>query len=465
MRPEDICWADAGAIAKAVQSGKLNAVDVVEATLDRIASVDPKLGAFVTVGAEAARAAAKSVDAKRAAGDPLGPLAGVPVSLKDIVLTADMPTKAGSKVRLTTMPDETDAVVVSRLKSADAIIIGKTTTPEFCHKTITTSPLTGEAHNPWDLERTPGGSSGGSAAAVAAGLGQLSIGTDGGGSIRLPAALCGVVGFKPTFGLVPQWPTVPGWDLLGHMGPLARSVADIERAMQVIAGPDVRDPASLIATRKASRAKPRVVWARSLDDMEGEPEVEAALHEVVQAARGLVGQISEEILDWSDPDQQFRNIVTADIAAGLGQLLGEPGNRDVMDPSLVQMIEFGQKLTGSDLARALAWQRAFAARVLGWFEDVDILIVPTAPVTAFPLGMIGPRMIAGRKTSPFAWFNWTWPFNATGQPALSLPVVLGSSLPVGIQIVGRRGEDALVTAFARQLEKRLNPAQKPRPAL
>jgi len=460
MHGEEVCWVDAGDIVEAVRSGKATATDVVSAVLKRIDELNGTLGAFVTVCAEDALAAARAADARRPKGEVLGPLDGVPVSIKDIILTKGIRTTAGSRLQADFVPD-VDAIAVERLKAAGAIVIGKTTTPEFCHKTVTTSPLTGETRNPWDLSRTPGGSSGGSAAALAAGMGPISIGTDGGGSIRLPAALCGVVGLKPTAGRVPQWPTIPGWDLLGHTGPMARSVADIRRVLDCIAGPDSRDPDSLIPLCNEVNPNPRVAWARSLDQLEPEPDVAQALNETVRAAKECTGWIEEVVLNWSDPDQQFRVIVLSDLLSAFGGRLESEADRSVMDPTLIQMLEFGRTLSGSDLAEALRWRRIYSARVLTWFRDYDLLIVPTAPVSAFSLGSLGPRTISGKKTSPHAWFNWTWPFNVTGQPALSLPIVRDHGLPVGIQIIGRRGEDSTVLWFAEQLEKRLRTKRHP----
>ena len=455
MKSEAICWANAGDIVEAVRAGEITASEVVSAVLQRIAVIDGTLRAFVTVCADEAIAAARAADARRPKGGVLGPLDGVPVSVKDIICTKGVRTTAGSKLQETFVPD-TDAIVVERLKSAGAIVIGKTTTPEYCHKTVTVSPLTGETLNPWDLGRTPGGSSGGSAVAVATGMGPISIGTDGGGSIRLPAALCGIVGLKPTVGTVPQWPVIAGWDLLGHTGPLARSVADIQRVMSAISGPDSRDPESFVHLDATRPEKLRVAWARSLDHLEPEPEVAHALDDAVAAVRQVADQLDEVVLNWSDPDQQYRVIVLSDLVSALGHRLGSEKDRTVMDPTLIQMLEFGLTLTGGDLARALRWKRHFAARVLTWFRDYDILMVPTAPVTAFPVGVLGPRVISGKKTSPHAWFNWTWPFNVTGQPALSLPVLPTTGLPVGIQIVGRPGQDLLVMSFGEELEKRLS---------
>ena len=460
MSNEDICWMEAGQIVEGIRSGLITAAEVVEAILQRIDKIDGVLRAFVTVCADEAMSAARAADARRPKGEVLGPLDGVPVSIKDIILTKDIRTTAGSRLQESFVPEE-DAIVVERLKAAGAIIIGKTTTPEYCHKTVTTSPLTGETLNPWNLSRTPGGSSGGSAVAVATGMGPISIGTDGGGSIRLPAALCGVVGFKPTIGVVPQWPVIAGWDMLGHTGPLARSVADIKRVMSVIAGPDTRDPESLVQFKAECPDRLRIAWTRSLDDLEPESEVLHALNEAVAAARKIAPSIDEVTLNWSDPDQQFRVIVCSDLVSALGTKLDSEQDRSAMDPTLTKMLEFGSTLTAGDLARALRWRRSFTSCVLTWFRDYDVLIVPTSPVTAFPIGTLGPRVISGKKTSPHAWFSWTWPFNVSGQPALSIPVLSQTGLPVGIQIIGRPGDEDLVLSVAERLEELLRRDVKP----
>lgn len=461
MTVDDICGLDASAIVEKVRAGELTAEAVVAAVLERIAEVNPKINAFTTIAAEQALEAARAADVRRTKGQILGPLDSVPVSIKDFIFTRGILTTGGSKVYKDFVPEE-DAIVVSRLKAAGAIVIGKTTTPEYCHKTVTDSPLTGVTRNPWNLDLTTGGSSGGSAAAVAAGLGPLSIGTDGGGSIRLPAALCGVAGLKPTAGLVAQGPGFSGWNLVGHTGPLARSVSDLQLVLDVIAGPDVRDPVSLTATRKSFREEPRVAWTATLNDMEPEPNVASQLTRVVDAARRLTTRRVDRVSPrWDDPDLNFRILIGADVASALAPHLDE--HRQVMDPSLVKLVEFGQSLSAIDLARALDWRLSFSANVLSFFENYDLLIVPTSPISAFSHTIIGPTTIAGRKCSPYAWFGWTWPFNVTGQPALSLPVIGEDQMPVGIQIIGRPGEDDLVLSFSRRLDDALGrPPLKPR---
>ena len=465
MRSEDICWLTATALANAIRAGDVSSVDVVRAMLDRIDAVDPMLGAFATVPHETALQAAQDADGRRQRGEPLGPLHGVPVSIKDILYTKGLRTTGGSRLYESFVPDQ-DAIVVERVKAAGAIILGKTATPEFCHKTVTDSPLLGTTRNPWDTSRTTAGSSGGSAAAVAAGLGPLSIGTDGGGSIRLPAALCGVVGFKPSVGRVPQYPGFAGWDFLGHTGPFARTVEDVSLAMRLIAGPDGRDPSSLFAPTPPAFVefrRLRVAFARSLNHLEPEPAVDAGLAAAVGGVRDLGFEPRAARLSWTDPDLLFRVIVASELAAALGHHL--PHDADRMDPSLVKMLEFGASCRATDLVRAFDWRRAFTREVFAWFGDHDLLIVPAAPVTAFPLGMIGPTTISGRKTSPYEWFAWTLPFNLTGQPAISLPVWSRGELPVGIQIVGRPGADELVLAFAAALERQLGGPTARRPQL
>ncbi|MEA3026747.1 MAG: aspartyl-tRNA(Asn)/glutamyl-tRNA(Gln) amidotransferase subunit [Alphaproteobacteria bacterium] len=459
MNDEQIYWATATELAEAIRTRRVSAVATVQAVLDRIDALDGKLGAFVTVVRGPALGSAVAADNAQARGVPLGPLHGVPVSLKDIIYTKGIRTTGGSFVFENFMPDA-DAIVVERLKAAGAIVIGKTATPEFCHKTVTDSPLLGTTRNPWHLGRTTAGSSGGSAAAVSAGFGPISIGTDGGGSIRLPAALCGVVGFKPSVGRVPQYPGFAGWDFLGHTGPFARCVEDIRLAMNVIGGPDARDPSSLQAPGGARPERElgqlRVAVARSLNHIEPEQDVALGLELATVAARTLGCRLSEKRISWTDPDLQFRVIVATELAAALGRYLPEYETR--MDPGLVKMLCYGASQAGTDLVRALEWKRSFARNILNWFEDVDLLLVPTAPVTAFPAGIIGPTTISGRSTSPYDWFSWTWPFNLTGQPAISLPVWGSNRLPVGLQIVGRPGDDDIVLNFAAALESRLGSA-------
>ncbi|HEX7548082.1 MAG TPA: amidase family protein, partial [Candidatus Methylomirabilis sp.] len=246
MHSDALAYLSAIDLADLIRRKQVSPVEVVEALLGRIELVNPRLNAYCTVTADAARTAARAAEAAVLRGDPPGPLCGVPFSVKDLVITRGVRTAFGSRIYEHHIPDE-DAPVVERLCAAGAIMVGKTTTPEFGWKGATDSPLTGISRNPWDLTKTPGGSSGGAAAAVAAGLAPLAVGTDGGGSIRIPASFCGVFGLKPTCGLVPVYPT-PNTGTLSHVGPMTRTVRDAALMLQVLAGPDDRDPLSFPAT-------------------------------------------------------------------------------------------------------------------------------------------------------------------------------------------------------------------------
>jgi aspartyl-tRNA(Asn)/glutamyl-tRNA(Gln) amidotransferase subunit A len=452
-------WLTASELAPALRAGELRSQDVMTAVLEQIRFHNPKINAFTEVFYDAAMTEAKAADKRQADGSELGPLHGVPVSIKDIIFTKSGRTTAGSILYKDFRP-ESDAIVVERLKAAGAIVIGKTTTPEFCHKTVTDSPLWGITRNPWDLSKTTSGSSGGGAASVAAGMSALSIGTDGGGSIRLPASFCGVVGYKPTMGLVPQYPGFSGWDFLGHTGPFARSVADIALTMSVIGGPDPRDPSSLTtAWIKAAPSQVRVAYAQTLNHLKPETDVVSALCRAVNAAGLLVPNVDQVTLNWTDPDLQFRTIVATELAASLADQL--PRHREHLDPTLLKMIEFGMGQNASALIAALSWKRDFTRNLLLFFSGYELLIVPAAPVTAFSIDIIGPRQIAGRKTSPYEWFGWTWPANVAGLPAISMPVWGDNTMPVGIQVIGRPGADELVLSFARQLEAKLGEFRRP----
>ncbi|HUF94309.1 MAG TPA: amidase family protein, partial [Candidatus Limnocylindria bacterium] len=244
MTDTELVWRSALECAALIRSKQLSAVELTEAILSRIARLNPALNAFCLVTADVARNAAREAEIAVMKGEPLGPLHGVPISLKDVLYTRGIRTTGGSRLFADLVPEQ-DTVPVGRLKAAGAVILGKTNTSEFGHKALTDNPMFGRTHNPWNLECTPGGSSGGAAAAVASGLGALALGSDGGGSVRIPAAFCGVVGFKPSYGRVPHYPGFPGWDHVSHVGPITRTVRDAAALLDVIAGGDDRDRASL----------------------------------------------------------------------------------------------------------------------------------------------------------------------------------------------------------------------------
>lgn len=456
MSADELCRMSATELAAAIRARRVSPVEVTKAVLARIERLNPRLNAYCTVTADAALEAARAAEQTLAQGRPLGPLHGVPVSVKDTILTAGVRTTRGSKLYANYIPAE-DAPVVERLKAAGAIILGKTNTPEFGWKGVTDNALFGPTRNPWNLERTPGGSSGGAAAAVAAGLGPLALGTDGGGSIRIPAAFTGIVGLKPSFGLVPAYPPSPA-ESLSHVGPMARTVQDTALLLDVLAGPDERDRTSLppLGVRFAEALEGglrglRLAWSCDLGYAVVEPEV-AALAE--QAARRFteLGCILEEAHPgFPDPYDAWSVLFYAGIGAMLeGQ---PPGWREVVDPELVRTVDSARSLTAFDYARAGFARAALWDTVRRFFERYDLLLTPSLAVSAFPVGMNMPEQIAGQPATGLRWSPFTYPFNMTGQPAISVPCGwTADGLPVGLHIIGRRFADVLVLRAAAAFE-------------
>jgi aspartyl-tRNA(Asn)/glutamyl-tRNA(Gln) amidotransferase subunit A len=443
-------------LAVAIRARRVSPVEVTEAVLARIERLNPRLNAYCTVTADAALEAARAAEQALAQGRPLGPLHGVPVSVKDTILTAGVRTTRGSKLYAGYVPPE-DAPVVERLKAAGAIILGKTNTPEFGWKGVTDNTLFGPTRNPWNVERTPGGSSGGAAAAVAAGLGPLALGTDGGGSIRIPAALTGIVGLKPSFGLVPAYPPSPA-ESLSHVGPMARTVRDTALLLDVLAGPDERDRTSLpplgarfVEALEGDTRGLRVAWSRDLGYAVVEPEVAALAEQAARRFTELGGVLEEAHPGFSDPYDAWSVLFYAGIGAMLeGQ---PPGWRAVVDPELVRTVDSVRSLTAFDYARAGFARAALWDTVRRFFERYDLLLTPSLAVAAFPVGMNMPEQIAGQPATGLRWSPFTYPFNMTGQPAISVPCGwTANGLPVGLHIIGRRFADALVLRAAAAFE-------------
>lgn len=448
MTPDEICSRSAAALATAIARREISPVEVVEATLARIERLQPALNAFCAVTADHARAAARRAEQHVMRGEPLGPLHGVPVSIKDTLWTAGVRTTMGSAIYADFVPHD-DAAVVARLRAAGAIVVGKTTTPEFAHKGTTDSPLLGITRNPWSPALTCGGSSGGAAVAVATGMGPLAVGTDEGGSIRIPASFCGVVGLKPTFGLVARHP-VGVAELLTHLGPLTRTVEDAALFLTVAGGPDGRDGGSLAARPADYRAdlgRPlaplRVAWSPRLGYATVHSEVLRVTSAAVRTLDGLGWQVDETDPGFEDPAAIADAFRHPGLAAALGEHL--PAWRDRMDPSLVALVEAGLRMTAVDVARAQAARHALWDGVHAFFQRHDLLVTPVVAVPPFLAGAPAPGKIEGRPIPRRGWIPFTYPFNLTGQPAISVPCgVTASGLPVGLQLVGRRWEDALV---------------------
>lgn len=457
MSPDDLCWVPATELAALIRRKKLSPVELLEAVLARIERVNPRINAFCAVAHEPARQAAKIAEAAVMHGEPLGPLHGVPVSVKDLVFTRGIVTAAGSRLFAEFVPEE-DAVAVERLKAAGAVILGKTTTPEFGHKGVTESPLFGVTGNPWRLERTPGGSSGGAGAAVAAGLGPLALGTDGGGSVRIPASFCGVYGLKPSFGRIPQGPGFPGWETFSASGPMSRTVRDAALMLDVLAGPDDRDRHSLPGSGSSYLAgceEPirgwSVAWSPDLGYARVDPEVARITEDAAALFEALGCRVETVATGWENPEEIFAVMVAAEMYAALGDRLPEWADR--MDPTLVRLLERGRAVTLGEYLGAARGRREFWIRAQGFLSRFDLLLTPTVAVLPFSGGGFGPREIAGQAVSPLGWMPFTYPFNLTGQPAASVPAgFTAEGLPVGLHIVGKRHADGAVLRASAAFE-------------
>ena len=459
MSDTDITRLTAVELAAAIRRKQLSPVEVVGAFLKRIEAVNPVLNAYCTVTAGAAREAAREAEAAVVRGDSLGPLHGVPVSIKDLIFTRGVRTTFGSRIYEDFVPDE-DAVVVERLKRAGAIVLGKTNTPEFGFMGVTDNLLFGPTRNPWHLQRHAGGSSGGAAAQVVAGLGPLAVGSDGGGSIRIPSSFCGAFGLKPSYGRVPRGPGLPDWQTLSHIGPITRTVADAALMMAVIAGPDERDRLTL--PDDGTRFYPlepvdlkgwRIAWSPDLGNAPVEPDVLAATTTALDVFTELGAEVEEVELDRGPLGFAFATIWAVTFASKLADSL--PEWRDRMNPRLVEMVERGMAVPATDYARAALAREALWDRLRPVFERYDLLLTPTTAVPAFDVTRYEVTEIAGVKGSPnLDWTPFTYPFNFTGQPAASVPCGwTAEGLPVGLQLVGRRFADVTVLQAAAAFEE------------
>ena len=437
MVKNEICFMPATELAERLRSRRLSASEVVQAFLERIRRVNPSLNAYVTLDEERALREARAADERLFHAARPEPLHGVPFSVKDVVFTAGLRTTAGSRIYERYVPEK-DAIAVARLRAAGAILLGKTNTPEFGYKATTENPLFGPTCNPWDMTRTAGGSSGGAAAATAAGLSPLSVGTDGGGSIRIPASFCGVFGLKPTFGRVPVLPGFGGWRTLSHTGPIARTVRDAALMFDVMAGPHEIDrvslpesPTSCLSELEHPRKNLRLGYSADLGFATVEHEVAA----VVEAVLPVFEEIGHSV----------------EKAGANGKYLEE--HRALMDEGLVKFIEAGLECRAVDYTAATRVRDDLAAKLAAFFADHDLLLTPTVAVAPFPIGQ-APREMGGVKMEPVDWIPFTYAFNLTGNPAASVPCgTTAVGLPVGLQVVGPRHADALVLNLCAQLEE------------
>ena len=460
----DLCFTPATELVDLIRRGELSPVELVDAFLDRIDQINPKVNAYCLVLHEKAHAAAKEAEAAVKRGDRLGPLHSIPIAIKDLTPTAGIRTTFGSKAFEHFVPDY-DAPFVERVKAAGAIILGKTNTPEFGWKGTTDNPLFGATRNPWALDRMAGGSSGGSAAAVAAGLAPLAEGSDGGGSIRIPSSACGVFGLKPTFGLVPV-------DLMLNCfthstpfithGPIARTVADAALLLSVVAGPEERDPFSLpgpgedfTQALKGDIGGLRIAYSPDLGFFEIDPRVRCATDNAVKVFADLGCAV--EVVDphFEKPEVlegAFQTMWTVSFASNFQDLFLSLG--ELMTPEVAAMIKLGQQVSGveykqTELIRSMVWEKIQAI-----FKRHDLLLTPTLAVPPFSIDILGPTEVNGEPINQFLGWILTYPFNLTGHPAASIPCgFTDEGLPLGLQIVGKRFADGMVLRASAAFER------------
>jgi aspartyl-tRNA(Asn)/glutamyl-tRNA(Gln) amidotransferase subunit A len=458
MATQDLCWLPALELAALVRQKKVSPVEVTDAALAQIARVNPTLNAYCAVTAEEARDAAQAAEVAVMTGEELGPLHGVPVSVKDLVFMRRVPTTGGSRLFADHVPEE-DAVAVERLKGAGAIILGKTNTPEFGHKGVTDNPLFGITRNPWNPALTPGGSSGGAGAAVAAGMGPLALGTDGGGSIRIPASFCGIYGLKPSFGRVPHGPGFPGWQHVSVTGPMTRTVRDAALMLDALAGPDDRDRWSLpadggppfLAACEGGLEGWSVGWSADLGYARVDPEVAELCGAAAELFEGLGCHIEVVTPSWENPEEIFRTLSAAESYAAWRERLED--SADQLDPSFVAVLEYGHTITIDQYMDAARRRKELWTDVQRFLARFDLLITPTVAVPPFPVARPSVTEINGEPVSRLGWIAFTFPFNLTGQPAASVPVgMTAAGLPVGLQIVGRRFAERAVLAASAAFE-------------
>ena len=469
MNATELCFMPAAELAGAIRAKRVSPTEAVEAVLDRIAAVNPSINALVTVTEDLARSSARDVETRLARGEATGPLAGVPVTIKDLIMVKGVRTTWGSRIFERFVAPE-DAPAVERLRAAGAVIVGMTNSPEFGYRATTDNPVFGATRNPWSLDHTPGGSTGGGAAAVAAGIGPLTIGTDAGGSIRIPASCCGIVGFKPTLGRVPMAPVFGGLETLSHAGPMTRTVRDAALAMFVIAGPDARDLASLpddgtnwIGAAEGGLAGVRAAWTPDWGYAPVDPEVR---HLAEAAARRLEesgARVDEASPRFADPSEAFGTLFPASVAARLTGYLAEW--RAKMDPGLVRYIEMGQRPSAVDFVQAANVRRTLNDAFREFFTTYDLLLTPTLAAPPLPLGRHVYEEIGGKAVGALGWLAFAFPINMLGYPAVTVPAGwTAAGLPVGLQIVGPRFTDAAVLRAAAAFEAR-QPWADRRPAL
>jgi aspartyl-tRNA(Asn)/glutamyl-tRNA(Gln) amidotransferase subunit A len=457
----DLAFAPAHVLAAAVRRRELSPVELMDATLARIARVNPTLNALVALRADEARAEAHAMADRIARGEDPGPLAGLPFGVKDLEDLAGLPTTYGS-VPFRQNVAKADSTQVGRLRRAGAIAIGKTNTPEFGYTGFTKNRVFGVTRNPWNLERTPGGSSGGSSAAVAGGLVPLATASDGGGSVRIPACYTGAFGLKPTFGRIPRGPFhFRDWIDTVSYGPLTRTVTDAALFLDAVVGYDAHDPDSLphpgysyVDRLDTLPAGLRIGYSPTLGYARVAPDVRREVEGAIDALAGALGRPVEAVADrFVDVGYAWAALNAFQLHAELAPVLER--HRDEWGRGFVMGVDLGARITAAEVGDYQRQRLQLLEQVAALFERYDLLLTPTLPTTAFPAAGPLPEAIDGHKlTSPIHAVAFTYPFNVTGHPAATVRAGLGDDgLPVGLQLVAERGRDDLLLQVARAYER------------
>jgi aspartyl-tRNA(Asn)/glutamyl-tRNA(Gln) amidotransferase subunit A len=459
----DLTRLPASALREQIAAKKVSPVELTDAVLARAEKLQPVLNCFITIAADQARAGARQAEDDVMQGKALGLLHGIPFAAKDLVNTAGVRTTFGSLHHDDNVPKE-DAVAAARLKQAGAILFGKTTTPEFGHKALTDAPLFGRTRNAWSAERTCGGSSGGAAVAVAAGIGPIGIATDGGGSTRIPAAANGMVGLKQSNGVIPHSQVADAFGNYTYVTPMTRTVMDTALMLQAMAGPHPSDPWSIgiapqdyiaAARPEGDLAGKRILFSATLGNTLVARDVRAAFEQALDRLKDLGAELVELAGDLPDMAPIWKVINHTTWRARFDHLLRREDNR--MSPSLVRQVVQAAEWTGADYQHAMFQRTDLFRRVQAWFETADYLVTPTLSRSALPIDqdLFEPIRIDGVEAGELRtnWFPYTMPFNITGHPALTVCCGYDSDgLPIGLQFVGRFRDEASVLRAAALYE-------------
>ena len=455
----ELAYTSAIELVRRYRAKQLSPVEVTQAVLARIVALNPKLNAFCLVDEAGALAAARASEARWMKGAPLGRVDGVPASIKDLILTRGWPTLRGSKTVDRSGPWLEDGPATARLRENGAVLLGKTCTPEFGWKGVTDSALTGITRNPWNTDCTPGGSSGGASAQVAAGMGQLAVGTDGGGSIRIPCSFAGISGIKAGFGRVPAWPLSP-FGTVAHVGPMARTAADCALMLNVLAQPDLRDwtalpcagidwTLGLDAGVKGLRIaySPRLGYVKHLH-----AEVEARVADAAKVLASMGAQVDEVDPGFAD----CRDTFAVHWMSGAYNLLRNMSKEKfaLLDPGLQEACASGSQYTLAQYLDAVSARGALGEHMMRFHQKYDLLLTPATPIPAFAAGVIAPDPAAGEAKGWTWWTPYSFPFNLTQQPAMSVPCGFSKEgLPVGLQLVGPMHREDLVLRAAHAYQQ------------